>query len=68
MTEEKRNFATHHKLVAIKDAEIIETIIGDVIDTFRNSTPAVNQECSKVEIKQYLSVSHARFDTSIMSF
>ena len=44
-TDKKSHFATYSDLsVEITDPETIETMVGDVIDTFRNTTPTVNKE------------------------
>ena len=45
-------------------------MIGDVIDTFENTTPAVNQEFEEVKLRQLpVTRSHTqKFDMSIMSF
>ena len=42
--EAKLNFATHSFLsVKITDPKTLETTIGNMMDTFRNTTSAVNQ-------------------------
>ena len=50
--EMKWNFAKPSDLlVEIKDPETIETMIGDVTETFKNTTTAPNQEL-KVKLRQ----------------
>ena len=44
-TEVKRNSATHFDLsFEITDPDTIKTMVGDNVETFKNSKPAVNQE------------------------
>ena len=68
--EATRNFATLSDLsIEIMDPKkTFETMIGDVIDTFRDTTPAVNQEFvrkNQIETNTCHKVSYSK---NIMSF
>ena len=63
--EAKWNFATHSDLsIEITDPKkTFETMIGDVIDTFSNTTPVVNQKFvqkSQIETNTCHRVSHSK--------